>query len=262
MGSSRAQLVVLVPEVAEPLDALPEELLRSRPIALQADDVGEHEQGKGDAPVVMQLAVELERLLGPKLARRDISARQSRIGGAAEGLGARRGRALVSAECSFELTPPLDQMPPQIPESPKRCRQPERGDGVAGRLKPVHGSPKVVVVALQPVEPLGVAAHADQMRLGLLGDTEKVLCVATVKRRRLPREPSRSAAYSRIVPSMVNLGSSSLPSSRVRPLSVNDASPSTASRSSPQTLCAASIVHPPANTASRTNNRCSAGSSS
>lgn len=37
MGPSSAQRIVLVHEVAEPLDALPEELLRSRPVALLAD---------------------------------------------------------------------------------------------------------------------------------------------------------------------------------------------------------------------------------
>ena len=125
MGPSSAQFVLLVPEVAVPLDALPEELLRSRPVALLADGVGEHEQGKGGAPVVLEHAVELERLLGPEPARRDISAREGHVGGPAQGLGASRGRAPVSAESSFELTPPLDQMPLQIPESPER--RPELG---------------------------------------------------------------------------------------------------------------------------------------
>ncbi len=40
-----------------------------------------------------------------------------------------------------------------------------------------------------------------------------------------PERSNSSAAYSRIVSSIVNLGSSSLPSSRVSPFSVNDASP-------------------------------------
>ena len=131
VGSSSAQGVVLVAEVAEPLDALLVELLRSRPVALLPDGVGEHEEGEGGAPVVLELAVELERLLGPDPARRDVSARQGQVGGSAEGLSAGRGRTPVNVEPSFESTPPLDQMPLQVPESPERCRQPQRSVAVA-----------------------------------------------------------------------------------------------------------------------------------
>jgi hypothetical protein len=75
--------------------------------------------------------MEIERFLGPEPACRDISAGQGDVRGAAERLGARRGGALVGAECSFELMSPLDQMPLQIPESPERCRQPQSAAGVA-----------------------------------------------------------------------------------------------------------------------------------
>jgi len=74
-------------------------------------------------------------------------------------------------------------MPLQIPETPERCPQPQRTAAVAGRLEPAHGSPEVVVVALQPVEPVCVAPHSDQVGFCLFGETEKVLRVAIAKRR-------------------------------------------------------------------------------
>src|SRR5207248_2217474 len=77
MGSSSPQCVVLVPEVAEPLDALLEEVLRSRPVALLPDGVGEHEEGEGDAPGGLERAAELERRLGPHPAGPHVSPRRS-----------------------------------------------------------------------------------------------------------------------------------------------------------------------------------------
>ena len=119
------------------------------------------------------------------------------------------------------------------------------------------------MVALEPVEPLRVVSGSDQIRLRLLGERQEVLGVAAPQLMAVADSCRRSPAYSRIVSSIVNLGSSSVPSRRVRPLSVNEASPSTTARSSlwsPQTLSAASMVHPPVKAASRANRSCSAGS--
>ena len=117
------------------------------------------------------------------------------------------------------------------------------------------------MVALQPVEPVPVAPHSDQVRLRLLGEPEEVLGVAPPQLVGLADSSRRSTAYSRIVSSIVNRGSSSAALEAEQPAVGQRREPVDESRSSPQTLSAASSVQPPANTASRTNSRCSSGSS-
>ena len=83
---------------------------------------------------------------------------------------------------------------------------------LACALEPFHGGAHVVVVVLQPIERLRVAPDADQIRLRHLGEREVVFGVAAPRASSTSPELSRrSAAYSRIVSSMANRGSSSRP---------------------------------------------------
>ena len=73
------------------------------------------------------------------------------------------------------------------------------------------------MVALQPVEPLPVAPA--QVWLRFLGQPEEVVGVAPPQLvDASPDSSSRSTAYSRIVSSIANRGSSSVPSRRISPL--------------------------------------------
>src|SRR5215210_5681807 len=99
---------MLVAERVEALCALVVELLRSHPVALLPDDVGEHQQRKGDAPVVSERSVELECLLGPDRSRRHVSVCQGHVGGPGESFGAGSRRALVAAKRALETTAAFD----------------------------------------------------------------------------------------------------------------------------------------------------------
>ena len=174
--------------------------------------------------------------------------------------GAGDRRALVGAERVPRRRLPSIRCPRRFPESPERCCQAQDTVALAGRLEPVMAARQIVAVALELVEPFRVATDPTRFGSAASASPRKYSAWRPRSLEASSEDSMRSAAYSRIVSSIVNLGSSSVPSSRARPLSVKDASPSITSRSSAQTLCAASIVHPPAKTASRTNRFCSAGS--
>jgi hypothetical protein len=110
----------------------------------------------------------------------------------AECLRARGVRALVGAESSFEATPPLDQMPFGS-QNRQSDAQPQRAAVVARRFEPVQGSPEVVVVALQPVEPL----CRSRSRAAMAG--ERVLDTVQVCPRIGMLAPWRSAPLTTII---------------------------------------------------------------
>src|SRR5206468_7347115 len=120
--------------------------------------------------------MELERLLGPKPGRRSISAVERQDSRSVESFGTGRRGTLVGAERALQTTPPFGQMAPQIPEAPHGSCQPQDKVDLAGGLEPLQSRSEVVVLALQPVEPLPRVAA--QVRLRLLRECQEMLCVA------------------------------------------------------------------------------------
>jgi hypothetical protein len=96
--------------------------------------------------------------------------------------------------------------------------------------------------------------------LRLLDQREEIVGVASAPPRDLPEVSRRSSAYSRIVSSIESRGSPSVPSRRINPLSSTTQGRPRSRDRRRRPLSAASIVHPPTNTARRTNERCSVGS--
>src|SRR6266511_3223655 len=136
----------------------------------------EHERGIGRAPGISELTVEHESLLGPKPRRRWISRVDRHNGGSVEGFGADGRRTLVGLEGAFETTAAFRQVAPQIPEPPQCPCQPQGKLALPCRLEPVQGGSEVVVLLLQPVEP--VPGAPAQVRLRLFRERQEVLYVA------------------------------------------------------------------------------------
>src|SRR6266511_449403 len=174
--AGRQQGRVLVAELPEASHALLVQLLRPCQIAFVADGGAEHERGIGRAPGISELTVEHESLLGPKPRRRWISRVDRHNGGSVEGFGADGRRTLVGLEGAFETTAAFRQVAPQIPEPPQCPCQPQGKLALPCRLEPVQGGSEVVVLLLQPVEP--VPGAPAQVRLRLFRERQEVLYVA------------------------------------------------------------------------------------
>ena len=159
------------------------------------------------------------------------------------------GLRLVVRERRLEPAPTLAQVPAQVPESPDRADETQDSLVLARRREEGDRRADVVVVELESIEQLAAARR--ELGFGALGDLEKEAGVALAHVSVSPAALSCSAAYSRIVSSIVSRGSGPADASWTRFFSSSGPRLVTTSRSPSQTASAASIVQPPANTASR-----------
>src|SRR6266542_1330207 len=152
--------------------------MRRSPVIVHREDSGELVLRVGDAPGVTEPAMELKRLLGPQpLLCGSCAGLRREVSRSRERLRARQGRPIVGLEQVLEAAPPFGEMAPQTPELPDRPAELQGCLRLARGLEPVEGGAEVVVVALEPIEPL-FRTHAEDARLRLLDQGEEVLRVS------------------------------------------------------------------------------------
>ena len=160
--------------------------LPSIDVKLEVGGVAETVEVSSTAPLVdltqskVATTVEREALLCSKPCRRIIPIAVRRIGRSIESLRPGLRGTLVGAERGLELTAPLGAMALHGPEFRQRSGQPQHMLGLARRLQPGESGTEVVVLALQPLEPL-LGARAEQVRLGLFRERKEVLRVTPPK---------------------------------------------------------------------------------
>src|SRR5207302_3420411 len=160
-------------ELAESGEALLEERERPRPVGLLSCGEREREHRVGSAPVVAQAAMERERVLAPLLCGERIAPTDGHYGGSVERPGAGGRRCVVGGEQSLESSLSLCEVTAHVPKAIERTRELQREPRVAIRFEPVEGRAEVVVLRLEPVEPL--FRIAAEVRICLLGESDIVL---------------------------------------------------------------------------------------
>src|SRR5439155_18314572 len=93
-------------------------------------------------------------------------------GSAIQGVGARRRRPQIGSKRALHAASAFCEMAAQIPEPLERPYQPRGSLRITPGLEPVKGGPKVVVLPLQPLEPLPGAPA--EVRLGFLCEAKEV----------------------------------------------------------------------------------------
>ena len=244
---------VLLAEVPVERDALEQELLRAGEIVIGGQGVAEPPERVRGTRRVPELPVERETFFRPFPRDRNVSRDDRESGRSVESLTPGCGRAVVAAQQALEPPPAFGHVPSVVPEVRHRACDSQGELQLAEGLQPLERGAEVVVLSLQPVEPL-LGALA-QPRLGRLHESEEVLGMASVELLGLARFLEPAPAYSRIVSSIQNRSSVC----RSRLLSTSDWS---VSRSASATCSASASVQPPAKAESLAKASCSAGVSS
>ncbi len=112
-----------------------------------------------------------------RLGRRALVQRE--LTGGRKGLLALRRRP-AEAQRALSPTPPLDEVPAEVPERVQRTREPQCGFGVFGGDRRLEGRAKVREIVAQRAECFDLVG-AKQVRLLALGELEEVLRVPSAQ---------------------------------------------------------------------------------
>ena len=169
------QGIPFVTQCAEEPDALLQQRLCRLVIVHVEGRPTEKEDGVGAFPTIAAGMMECHRLLGPNPRCRDVTGVDVQLCRSIEGFDASCRRPSVGEKHALQPAPAFRHVAP-VPEPPHGCRQPQCKLRLPTGLELVKRSAKIVVLAVDKLEPgPGCAA---QVWLRLLGQREEMLGVA------------------------------------------------------------------------------------
>ena len=170
----------MLPEAAEALGALLEQLRGAVEVAGRGRDGAQVAEPAGDTLGVAEVAPEREHL--PRSAARPLevaAAERDRAGGRERLRAQRRLVDAAESPARRRATAGLDEVAAHLPVGPERGREPEREVGGALLQRPAERRAHVVVLMLDPVEPGNGVAARQQVGFGRLRQLHQPFGVAS-----------------------------------------------------------------------------------